>query len=513
MMEHELKFYVPEFSLARLEKIFQTGHAKQQQFRALYFDTTTRQLAQQHVALRLRHEGHRWVQTLKMPTGFMLSRQEISHPRDRPEIDLTLYKGTPAQDLFDELDEPLLLRFEAHISRRIRIEKHADGLLEIALDQGYLEAGGLHLPVRELEIERQQGAQDLLYDSARDWQRQHDLILDLRSKAERGDGLAELARTLSHIAPGEEAMALAQQAVRDFWPVRFAQAVALNSSMTPQQALACIMSECLQHISRNSALLAGVDAGHGADAHADELVHQLRVGIRRLRSAWALFKGLSVLPDAKRRQTIKRLFAQLGAAREAHVLWQKLWPVLEAAGQPPLTLAQVTEPVALDAVLRHPSCQSWQIEMLRFVEKSQLEPVRNVSRDQPEKVLKKQLRHKLRQWHQAMLRDGCRFDVLRETQQHALRKKLKRLRYALQFSDALLPKQGIKTYLKQLAELQDQLGDMNDWVEAKNRLIGMRQDQPQAQFSIDWITALLAQTQMRVSSRFKRLARSASYWR
>lgn len=513
MMEHELKFYVPELSSSSLEKKCQAGHSTQCQLRALYFDTTSRQLAQKKMSLRLRHEGHRWVQTLKMPAGFVQSRQEISHDRDHPELDLTLYRDTPAQGVFAELTEPLMLRFEAHISRRIRLERFADGLIEVAFDQGYLLAGGLCLPVRELEIELKQGEQDLLFNSAEDWQKQHGLILDVRSKAERGDRLAELAKTLAQISPGNDAMALAQQAVRDFWEVRFTQAVALKSDMTPEQALAGVMSECLQQIVRNSALLAGVDAGHGASANADELVHQLRVGVRRLRSAWSLFKDLTELPDPQLRQVIKQFFAQLGTTREEHVLWQKLWPVLQAAGQPPLSFQQTNETLDLGALLCHPSFQSWQIEMLRFLHHLKAEPVRKRLDPHPKTLLKKQLGRKLSQWHKQLLRDGLRFDELGEGQQHALRKKLKRLRYALQFSGALLSKQGIKTYLKQLAELQDQLGDMNDWVEAKNRLIVMRKDQPQAQFSIDWITALLSQTQMRVSSRFKRLARSDCYWR
>ena len=65
MTEIELKFQVPAARRAALGKAVATTTAKRIVLRARYFDTSDRRLGRAGLALRVRKEGRRWVQTLK----------------------------------------------------------------------------------------------------------------------------------------------------------------------------------------------------------------------------------------------------------------------------------------------------------------------------------------------------------------------------------------------------------------------------------------------------------------
>jgi CHAD domain-containing protein len=126
--------------------------------------------------------------------------------------------------------------------------------------------------------------------------------------------------------------------------------------------------------------------------------------------------------------------------------------------------------------------------------------------------LKKVLRLKLQGWHRQVLRKGLSFSTLHMEDRHELRKRVKRLRYALQFADALLPREKIKPYLKQLARLQDLLGEMNDLVVARHRFEAMRESQPGAWFACGWISSELKSLDAKIMAAFEQLAKTDDYW-
>ncbi len=516
MPEQELKFYVPESSRAKLEQALRRGAVTQTRLRAIYFDTPSRELARQHIALRLRLEGQQWVQTFKMPGDTLISRLEFNHQRSGPELDLSVYQGTQAAMVLERLSQPLLMRYETRVLRTLRRQRVPGGVVEIALDQGCIQAGELQLPVQELEVELKQGRLTALLDAGKKWQHPHALILDLRSKSERGDQLATLAQKLqSQEVQAEDARPeVAQAAVAAFWQPHLSQPLVLRPEMTAQEALATVMAACMEQITRNAALLAGVDAGASRERKTTEHVHQLRVGIRRLRSAWSLFKGLCELPEQTAMQSLKELFGQLGSSRDEDVLLQSLWPKLQAAGQPPLKLDAELPPEQPELLVRSPRFQAWQLDMLSFIHQPPLKLGSAQPPLEPKRSsLKKVLRLKLQGWHRQVLHQGLRFETLLMDDRHVLRKRVKRLRYALQFADALLPRKKIKPYLKQLARLQEVLGQMNDLVVARHRFEAMRQSQAGAWFACGWISAELKTLDATIRSGFGQLAHTDHCWR
>ncbi|MFZ4711014.1 MAG: CHAD domain-containing protein, partial [Zwartia sp.] len=128
-------------------------------------------------------------------------------------------------------------------------------------------------------------------------------------------------------------------------------------------------------------------------------------------------------------------------------------------------------------------------------------------------TLKEALVKKLKKWHRRLLQDGLQFAQLDIEPRHELRKRGKKLRYALQFTESLLPTARLKTYRKQLAAVQDILGEMNDLAVARDRFISLRDTQPSAWFACGWITSRLDALTQDACTAFKQLSRTETFWR
>lgn len=543
MSEQELKLNVPVDAQVRVEKAVKRAKFSEIQLRALYFDTPSRALVRARIALRLRLEGDQWVQTLKMPGEHSLSRIEINQARPEATLDLSIYAGTPVGDVLSGLTEPLQVCYETDVQRLLRDIRAPSGVVELAFDRGWLRAGALQLPISEVEFELKRGKLEAVFEIGRTWQQRFGLILDFRSKAERGDRLAQLALALttleaqdtSDTASFEQQAQDRAQLVADFWKARSAASIDLATVIKERdaaQALAAVTSECLEHIVRNTAVLCEVDTAGICRAATPEHVHQLRVGIRRLRSAWSFFDGLTELPSPEHRQKIKTYFSQLGGTRDEDVLKESILPLLAVAGLPPLvlptsprqdssaenvastdfqswlldTLAQCTIPATISDALTKPTATALNASSTDF-------EFPRAPRPPHKPALKPLLIKKLKKWHQQVVRSGLIFQSLSIEQQHALRKKSKRLRYALQYCESLFPESNLSLYRKQLATVQDILGEMNDLYVAQPLFESLKAEQPQAWFACGWIQARLGTLTKEAAEAFKKFGVTAAPWR
>ena len=93
------------------------------------------------------------------------------------------------------------LRYETDVLRLLRRVRTRHGMVELAYDTGILRAGTLELPISELEFELVSGKPRAIFAAARGWQQRHALVLDPRSKSERGDALAQLAHNWQRSTP------------------------------------------------------------------------------------------------------------------------------------------------------------------------------------------------------------------------------------------------------------------------------------------------------------------------
>ncbi len=484
MKEVELKFQVPPGRRAAVEAAV-AGATPERRIRlqAAYFDTPSGLLAGARMALRLRKEGRVWVQTLKgsLPDGAGMTRAEHNVIRSEtgttvPPIHPQLHADTPVGAALLKLldstkaraDGPLQRVMSTDIWRRARVVRVPGGTVELAFDTGVIEAGPVDAPRRlsvcELEIELKSGQPHAVVGAAGRWVARHGLWLDTRSKAELG-----------HLLWRDEAMSAPKRAA----------AVKLERSMSPAQAIDAVLRSCLEQISVNASQIA-------SGQHDAEHVHQLRVGLRRLRTALRFFDG-SVLADALDAATrlamavdAAELFRQLGAARDqsavAEPLMRALARALDAVGQPgePPQLPPSAEAIGPTVLVRRVQTQRLLLMLIGRLQGGEPTPARTPTGrswtqalnelntpldavDPPAELpLRERLAQRLNRWHRGVLADAQGFDQLDDEGRHRLRKHIKRLRYAAEFSASVFDEASVRRYLKGLRALQERLGTLND---------------------------------------------------
>lgn len=438
--ETELKLQVPPARRRAVAAAVAARSGTMQRLQAVYLDTAQRTLACAGIALRLRREGRHWVQTLKATGADRMQRLEHNVPRPgaaavAPALDTALHAGTPAGErlaaaLRAEPAQALQPLYRTDIRRLQRRLRSRGATLELAFDEGRILAGEQVLPVCELEIELLQGPPQAVLEQARRWIRHHGLWLDLRSKAERGDLLAR----------GETRAAAAMAAPP-----------ALAAALDLARGRRAVLAACAEQVLANASQVASGD-------HGDEHVHQLRVGLRRLRSALRLFDGER--PDDPLAAGAAALFGQLGAARDqaaiAAPLQAALQRALVAAG---LDLAAPAWPAAPEAddpaaCVRAPAAQDFLLDLIAALQ----EP----AEAEPGGTLQDALAQGLQRWHKQVAADAPRFAELDDMARHRLRKRVKRLRYAVEFAAPLYDAKRVRRYLQPLRALQDRLGALND---------------------------------------------------
>lgn len=430
MVEIELKFQVPRTRSAALRRALATATARRVALRARYFDTDTRALACAGLALRVRREGRAWVQALKGGGDGIWQRVEheveVAAPaRAAPPADPALFDGTPAGEMLREVLAGAVLQptYATQVTRLKRTVRTPGCVAELALDNGALLADGRRWPLNELEFELERGDPAALATLAARWVQRFDLVIDVRSKAERGD---LLVRALSF---GEAARAAS---------------LALEPGLEAAQALRRIVAACLQQVLANASVMA-----HGP--YADEHLHQLRVGLRRLRSA--LRELGDAAPDAGTRwnEPLAQLFARLGESRDRDALARTLLPAIEHAGAGPLLLPARPDddPVA---PLRAPATTLLWLELIAFA----------AGHASPSAPFEPMLRERLARLFKQVRRDARRFAEFDDPARHRLRKRLKRLRYLLEFGAGLYAPKAVRKLLKAFGPVQDALGHYND---------------------------------------------------
>lgn len=471
MNEIELKLQVPAGRRAAVDAaVAGRAPAPRVRLQAAYQDTADRALAGARLALRLRREGRQWVQTLKGATDDGMTRLEHNVPRGSvaamPAIDPALHAGTPAGDRLAAVlaatpGAALQTLYRTDIRRRSRallVRGQPASRVELAFDSGRIVAGGASVEVCELEIELLLGSPRAVLATARAWVPRFGLWIDLRSKAERGDLLAR----------GETVA-----------PARVARPVQLDAEMNAHAAWQAVLRNCAEQILANASQIASGE-------HAEEHVHQLRVGLRRLRSALALFE----IDDAALGEGAVSLFRNLGAARDSAVLEGEFGAALNAAMRSAGLLvdakpsAECAPDTAVTELLRAVPSQALLLDLLTAMH-AEPEPA---SADIASS-LRDRLAARLNHWHRELVADVKHYDQLDDGRRHRLRKRAKRLRYAAEFCGPLFGRRALRRYLKALRALQERLGAVSDVLMAIEAYAPRAPVDAHAMFALGWLTA------------------------
>ena len=319
-MEIEFKFCIPPERLAAVQAALRRGRCTAIRMEARYFDTPDGALASRGIAFRLRREGDQWVQTVKALGDGPLDRQEHNVARGTategtaPEPQPQLHSGTVAgarlQQALQAAGSPLVETYGTEMDRLTRDITRQGTVVELALDTGRVvahrgTAQQAEAPICELELELKAGPVTGLAAFAAQWATRHGLYLSTVSKAERGE---RLLAAPDHSSPRK---------TRPPSP----QYQQLPAGLALQRA---VVAQCLQQI-----LGPASDLAEGSND--EEQLHQLRIGIRRLRTA---LRELAPLApghlDPAWEPPLVHVFQQLGHLRDRSQVMQRIGAELRA---------------------------------------------------------------------------------------------------------------------------------------------------------------------------------------
>ncbi|MDQ0073308.1 inorganic triphosphatase YgiF [Variovorax boronicumulans] len=504
-MEIEFKFQIPSDRLKVVETALRRGTVVRTRLQARYFDTADQALAAEGIVLRLRKEGRRWVQTVKATGDNALHRLEhnvdLGTAAASPAIDPQRHQGTPVGDRLAKVlaasgGAPLVERQSTDIvrlTRDVRVTGPGGAVVEMALDVGKVVAYAgtpeqCESPVCELELELKRGDVQRLVSLARRWSQQHGLWFSTVSKAERGARL--LAKV--EVVPAVKAEA-----------PRYPEGKDKLDGRAIQQA---IVASCLAQMLPNASEIA-------AGSTDEEQIHQLRIGIRRLRTALREVAGLDagsgLFDVAGWEPPLVEAFRALGDLRDREQVVKLAQPQLREAGAPefdPLAGGDAAADVRSSGdVVRAPAFQSVLVSLIGFTaaapsaeiapkaEDAETPPTPTpLSLNDARRFLHKRLQH----LHKQAVRDGQRFESLDTESQHRVRKRLKRLRYLAEFVAPLFDAEGKSTpssaaerYLKHLRPAQDALGEFNDEAVALALYREATARDGRAWFAVGWFSA------------------------
>jgi len=528
--EIELKFLVPAGSRPALVAEMARGSAslERRTLAAMYLDTADRRLARAGIAWRLRREGRRWVQTLKAGGTNPLERFEHEVIRPDTSFDADAHAGTEAGDrlraILDEAHDEGVdvgVRFRTEVRRTARRIRTRGAVVEVAFDEGRLLAGEARQRIREIEFELVSGSAGAMLALAERWRKRFGLIYDPRSKAERGDRLAEGS---------------------PFPKVRKARRPEYGEDATAIEALGAVLDECLAQIAHNA-----IGLLEGSPDRRVAHVHQMRVGIRRLRSALRSFEGWAPAPPEDLVDELRSLFATLGESRDSDVLDAGVAAQLARAGAPPMAVPAGEPGPDPVAAVRDAAVQrlllAWIAWRTSLAERPGPEPARQASdagRPAPAAVpesevvepgpstpsssadaqadlavdedsakdFHRRLQRRLRRWHRRIADDARIFDQLDEERVHSLRKRIKRQRYAVEFFAPVLRRRRTDRYLAPLTAAQERMGELNDLFVARARYRQLVASDPAAWFALGWLAARIAEIRALAGSELARLAKA-----
>lgn len=433
---------------------------RSRQLHTVYYDTPDRRLGRKRLAFRVRRDGKRFVQTLKS------ENLAVGAGETRGEWEVELADGVPSLAAFADpaalelaglvLPDELAPVFETSFRRRaLLVEWPDDGRpaaqIEVAFDRGVIRANGHESPIQEVELELKQGEPRCLFRLAEAMRVQAPLRLLPLDKAARGYLLA------TGEPPG--------------W--RKATSVALAPEMTVDDALERVLGGCLRHWLDNEAA--------AADGRDPEGLHQLRVALRRLRSALSLFRpALGEATKTRWSEELRWLLGPLGPARDLDVFaTETLPPVAAARGDDPslgdLAAAAADRRQAAQVAVREALASERYGDLaFRFAcwiarrgwrEGADVD-VLLVQRQPVEEFAAAVLAKR----HRRVLKRGKRFAQLTPEERHELRIAFKKLRYGTEFFASLYPEKRVQRFRKAATRMQDVLGHLNDVAVAQGLL-------------------------------------------
>ncbi len=258
-----------------------------------------------------------------------------------------------------------------------------------------------------------------------------------------------------------------------------AEPLELEEDLNVEQGFRVIIRNCLQHIAANHA---GV-----LRANDPEAIHQMRVGLRRMRSALRLFGSWDSLPQTLK-QELRWLDEALGAARDADVLTIHTLPKLLAACPAKTGLQQLIQSESMVAKsireLAGATVRSSQYSHLMTGLSEWLdatvwkESVGIGSRQACAISMRSRAARILAKRHESLLKRGKHLQDSTSEERHRTRIAARDLRYFAEFVQSLYSTRSTTRYIGRLMDVQASFGVLNDAAVADRLLLQIEHDKP-----------------------------------
>jgi inorganic triphosphatase YgiF len=389
--------------------------------------------------------------------------------------------------------EPVFETVVTRTTRHLRADK-AD--MKLVLDAGVVRSGKAENPLCEAELALKSGAADGLLEAATKLFAAEPVRLARASLAERGYDLA-LGRKGGAATPAR------------------ADPLQLEADATCAQAFVLFLESATAQITANRVAVLESDDPEGA--------HQLRVGLRRLRTVLRAFRPLNDTQAMAQMETHARALARVaGELRDADVLIDDIYASVAGmiqghSGLPPLR----------DALLAHRAQKREQVRSaLSGVEWSTLQLCLALGRrivedskplDQPVAAF---ARCALAKGWKKVAKYGKHLYDLDDEKRHEMRKSLKKLRYTVEIFGSLFKANRVAKFVKELKKLQDVFGYLNDVVTAnqlnaicEERCRDSRDAQRAAGYVLGWHSAEVQHRWKAAREGWRRLERNSQFWR
>ena len=434
--EIELKLEVDpdNLPLIRQNPLFAHADSRSSDQVTVYYDTPESKLKKHGFTLRVRSAGGRFVQTVKPITDSvgLVAREELEYEVRSLKPDLALLSDHPIRALLSHGEAKKLkslIRYD--VNRTSCRTERRGGTMQLDLDHGSVTAGGRCEEFAELEFELVEGEPASLIVAARHLSDHVPVRLGVLTKAERGFML--LSGSLGRLAkPGS---------------------VQIAAGMSVAEAFEIVVHACLRHYRLNEPL---VIAECGAEA-----LHQARVAMRRLRSAFTLFRpAVEDVEYQHIRHELRWFTAQLGDARNLDVYLERDLDDDERAKM--IRKRGKAYDDVVDAMNSH-KFRRLLIDIVGWVALGAWRNGKLAARS-----VESFATHRLDRLWESVVRDA---DIGRmdEDRRHRVRIQGKKLRYAVEFLQGLYPhaRATEKRFAKAVEELQDSLGKLNDMATAR----------------------------------------------
>lgn len=446
--ETELKLGAADADMSLLSRHCPAGWRaeapKRKKLRNTYYDTDDLRILKAGCSLRVRTTSGKHTLTFKSNAGSDALHRRVEYNRHLPDA----HVEAPVIDdpelterigfLFaDDLKEV----FSNNIDRRVVefVREETGSRIEAAFDAGSAKAGPTNCRISEVEFELVEGNPADLYLLAMEF-------LSIGTLSLTGD-------TKSSIG-----YALATGILPDYVT---AGTHGLDRQMSVRDAGRRIIADCFGHWMANQAAV--------LSDHHPEGVHQMRVALRRLRSALSLLSGYLADSDiAWMKREVRWISDVLGPARDLDVFLSGILRPVRASMLSPEKLdvladaaanARTRRTAVMRRALRSKRYTTAALRIGCWIESPPEDAFTPESATMPVAVAASELLTKCRN---RVLKVGKGLEHLGYEDRHEVRIALKKLRYANEFFRSLFDSRAVRTYGRQLSGLQDDLGFMND---------------------------------------------------